>query len=84
MKVFITILLCLSVAFAQQPDSRCPPNEDSKTPTHFGHPTDCTKFFKCHNGQAHVNIHFILSLIKSLNFIKNSGNQLSTRPTLEF
>lgn len=31
----------------------CDPDEDPATPTHLPYPNDCTKFYKCNQGNAH-------------------------------
>lgn len=35
-------------------DPRCPADGDPYKPQHLGHPTDCTKFYKCYLGRAYV------------------------------
>lgn len=54
------VILCVSAMLvglisAQQNgqrDNRCPSNESPFNPTHLAHPSDCTKFFKCSQGNA--------------------------------
>lgn len=53
MKLFILSAMLIGLAVAQNRDSRCPTNENSRTPTHLPHSSDCSRFYKCHMGNAH-------------------------------
>lgn len=52
--ICVSALLVGSISAQQsgQRDSRCPINENPITPTHLAHPSDCTKFYKCSQGNA--------------------------------
>lgn len=46
------LLVGLTSAQSGQRDNRCPVNESPLSPTHLAHPSDCTKFYKCSQGNA--------------------------------
>lgn len=52
MKSFVLTFVLIGLVAAQNVSNRCPSTENPRSPVQFAHPTDCTRYFRCIQGNA--------------------------------